>query len=206
VENFKVLALGYLNDWIKHDKRFVKDLCSEDRSIRLRGMLEAAKNYRVIRNFKRRPDEGTNRLAKALQALDDVCDSVTEKNVDSIVNKLAGKFESDYGRTAVSAASKFLWFRHRSPVVIYDSRALKCLKKLSHGRLSEHSYDEYRREWLVQFAACEESIRSACDDLVRVKDFSLAQDETDEYVGTLARNDWFHERVFDKFLWRDGGD
>lgn len=171
---------------------------------RLRWMQKAAVNYRINRHFKN--IEGETRFDKALKALDEVSDSVTVENVDEIVSQLAERFKSDYGKTAISAASKFLWFRCKSPVVIYDSRAFKCLKKLCDGRLDEHDYKEYRRNWKAQFAKHENSIRSSCADLVRVKDFSLAQDATDQGLEQLVNNLWFRERVFDKYLWWHGGD
>ena len=200
MENLKFLALQYLNDWYDDESDFVADLSSSnDRDARLCCIQKAAKYYKVIRNFKILA--GEKRLDKALQALDAVGDSITDENVDLIVCELARTFQLTYGTNAISAASKFLWIRHRSPVVIYDDRAYRRLNKGCGGESGQCDYTKYRREWLKQFAKREEHLRLACAELVRVKDFSLAHAVADEDLERLVGNRWFRERVFDYFLW-----
>ena len=46
-------------------------------------------------------------------------------------------------------------------------------------------------------------MRSACAELARVSDFS-PDNETDEHLRSTIASRWFHERVFDKFLWWNG--
>lgn len=203
MENFKFFALQYLNDWCRYDSRFVDGLSrSRGRDDRLLCMQEAAKYYKIARNFKTLPNE--QRLDNALQALDAMGDSIADENVDAIVCELADTFRSVYGNYNLSAASKFLWLRHRAPVVIYDSRVIQYLNKGCESRLGP-DYAKYRTEWLSQFAKREACIRSACTELVRVKEFSLAHAKSDEDFTSLIGNSWFHLRVFDTFLWWNAG-
>jgi hypothetical protein len=128
----------------------------------------------------------------------DGLDSLTQQNVDRVVCALAEKFAEAYGQGAeISAASKFLWIRHKTPVVISDRRARTYLKQLG------EEYASYRSEWLKQFDEPEGAIRMACAELVRVQDFS-PDGETDESLKSTVEGRWFHERIFDKFLWRNG--
>jgi hypothetical protein len=127
---------------------------------------------------------------------------ITVHNVDLVVAALAGLFNQVYKRgIEISAASKFLWIRQQTPVIIFDSRAETCLVRL--GSKLNGKYSTYRTEWLKQFTKREPEIQSACAQLVQVKDFA----PTDETVATLTstvNSRWFHERVFDKLLWWNG--
>jgi hypothetical protein len=203
--NFKFFALQYLNDWFGYDRRFVDGLSpTNSRGVRLRCIQEAAKYYRINRNFKTLPDE--ERLSRALAAVDEVSVPITEDSVDSAVCDLAKAFQKSYGSFAVSAASKFLWLRHQAPVVIYDSRAIQYLDKACDGKLGQCDYADYRKEWHRQFAKQEHLLRSACFDLIRVKEFSRARDIADDALRGLATSRWFIERVFDTFLWWNADD
>lgn len=204
MDDFKFAALGYLNNWFQYDKRFVNGLRSVDTSVKLKSLRGAANAYHVARNFKTRADEDDkNRLYHALAALEEVGGSaVTDKDVDAKVCKLASELERLYGERTISAASKFLWFRYQSPVVMYDSQARQCLKQLCGIDGSE--YGKYRTTWREQFASREDLVQQACAELVEVKSFSLARDVADEALQSLVSEAWFQERVFDWFLWGNG--
>lgn len=204
--SLKFCALDYLNAWCRNDKRFFEALSgakSSDDIARLRCLRDVANDYRIARNFKTLARE--RRLAAALRALDAVTVRITESNVVSSVDDLAKTFKRTYGTRSISAASKFLWFKFRSPVVIYDSRAREYLNRKCRPKIAGSDYKKYRTEWLRQFANCRDDIRSACTELRRVKDFSPAADISDGKFSSLVGAKWFHERVFDKFLWWNGG-
>jgi len=201
MDNLKFFALAYLNDWWQYDRNFVAGLCpSQSRKIRLQRLNEAATYYQVIRRFPKKKD-GAERLGKVLDLLDAALEglsALTQYNVDVAVRTLAEKFNEAYEQgIEISAASKFLWIRHKTPVVIYDARAYTCLERL--GSKIGTGYADYRGEWLKQFDQREEVIRSACAELVRVRDCS-PDDETDESFQSTIASRWFCERVFDKFL------
>ncbi len=67
-------------------------------------------------------------------------------------------------------------------------------------------YATYRAQWLQQFGRQAETIRAACEEIVSAKKFSLANDLSDSELQALTRTQWFHERVFDKYLWWNAAD
>lgn len=203
MSRFKPFAISYLNDWCRYDSGFVDGLDpSRPWHDRLRSMSNAVNYYRIARTFP--AIDEPERLGGALAAVDAVTGPVTVESVVATVSGLAKAFQGSYGRYAISAASKLLWIRFRSPVIIYDSQAIACLNSTARTRLSAGYYEPYFEEWLRQFAAFEEPIRSACSELPRVKDFSLAYAESDQDLLALVSARWFQERVFDKYLWSGG--
>jgi hypothetical protein len=207
LENFKSFALLYLNDWYEKDRSFVIELSSMTKEVRLRNLHEAAQYYGVKRNFGGVKKKG---LDAAFTLLEDAAQTVIlqSQSIVATVSQLAKDFESAYpkkkGKEKVSAASKFLWLRCQSPVVIRDNNAFAFLKAASCGTLPEGDYRAYWREWRKQFWKREARIRSACTQLIGVKEFSLAHDMTNEELALVVEKRWFHERVFDKFLWWNG--
>jgi hypothetical protein len=118
------------------------------------------------------------------------------------VTALAELFKQVFDRgVEISAASKFLWIRQQLPVVIFDRRAKNSLLNL--GAKLDGKYTTYRAEWLKQFDQRELDIQKASAELVRVKDFSPSE-ETEEHLIAIVSSRWFHEGVFDKFLWWNG--
>lgn len=198
--NFRFFALHYLNDWCDDDRRFVEGLRPNiETSERLKILREAASYYGVSRTLPTL--DGEERLTAALAEIDAIEIPINEQRVDEVICRLANQLEERYGRYAISAASKFLWLRQKSPIVIWDDRADKCLRRSGCQFARRDYYRQYRQEWRKQFADCEKSIRAACAELVDVKAFSLAAGASDEEIGQLISAQWFHERVFDKFLW-----
>jgi hypothetical protein len=213
LNNFKFFALAYLNDWWQYDRTFVSGLRPNGKS-RLETLVKAATYYQVIRLFPKGRDVAA-RLDKALNQLDVVLSGVSNiiapANVDLTVITLATKLGSTYKRKSgkatelVSAASKFLWIRRQSPVVIFDRRAHSCLKMMN--ATPGTTYATFRQAWLTEFQTYETQIRSDCHGLSSsgVKDFA-PDSKGKNGVKTLLHRRWFHERVFDKFLWWNGGD
>lgn len=203
LENFRFFAMHYLNDWCLDDHRFVSGLQpTNDTATRLEHLREAASYYKVVRNLK--TIEEKERLSGALTAIDSISPPTSDEAVDPAVNALAAALQSIYGMNVISAASKFLWLRYRWPVVIYDDRAIQCLRA-SGCRIGMCDYGGYRREWKRRFAEREVVIREACAELERVKDFSLASWVPEGNFRDITSARWFHERVFDKFLWWNAG-
>jgi hypothetical protein len=198
---WRVFALLYLNDWCKYDRRFIAGL-KKGKENRLASLREAAGYYRVARNFKKCDGEQES-LQYALKILDEITNPVSDETVDDIVSGLASTFHVQYRQYNISAASKFLWLVYQSPVVIYDQNAASSLKECGR-KTAECPYPRYRTRWRNEFAQHEAAIQSACKELVRVKDFSLAYSLSVAEICILTANRWFHERVFDAHLWRKG--
>lgn len=220
MENFKFFALAYLNDWWQYDRNFVIALSpGQSRETRVYWLSEAANYYQVNRRFSEKDWPGKQwkgkewlRFGPVLDLLDAITKgsgALTESNVVQTVQTLAEKLGSpSSGNVEISAASKFLWIRHKTPAVIYDDRAYKCLTqrlgcKIPVKDWKKSGYKHYRAEWIKEFDKREESIRLACAELVRLKDFS-PDDETEENLESTVTSRWFFERVFDKFIWWGG--
>jgi len=198
VDNFKYFALMYLNDWHFWDSPLSERIFSSNKEDSLSAFHSAAKYYKVTRNFP--IDEGEARLQGALDLVKSDSSQLGENNVCEIVNNLALAFERRYGKNAVSAASKFLWLRHKSPVVIFDSRAKKWLDRNGY-KVPANNYEGYRSQWLTAFSDNSKKIEEACAALMTVRDFSMAFDSSAEEVLSVTTSTWFEERVFDKYLW-----
>ena len=230
-KNFRFFALAYLSDWWQYDADFVSRL-SAGKTSRRECLVEAATYYQVVRSFhKKREDAGSPTMTKALDILDrafaGVNRSITQENVDTLVTMLAKEFRKAYpppprkekqrsevkqkknaqqikeAPGLISAASKFLWLLHKTPVVIYDDRACRCLNNLATAKFSTEYYAAYRAGWNVQFKQFEPDILSACSDLTFLETFA-PDDEAKTSLRSLVGERWFHERVFDKFLWWNG--
>ena len=208
--NFKFFALAYLSDWWQYDENFVVGLRRPGN--RRETLVRAATYYQVIRSFAKKWDGGPQRLVKALKELDAVLASVnntiTPANVDQTVTDLATRLGSIYQKKGkpqnlVSAASKFLWICRRRPVVIYDDRAKTCLIRMS--ATPGTTYKSYREAWHLEFPKYEARIQSACLALANgsVKNFAPSS-SAKRGLKSVVRKAWFHERVFDKFLWWNG--
>lgn len=201
-DKLKFAALGYLNNWYGLDQYLVAGLSLEKSNEERRHCLQrVAGSYKIARSFKTLPNE-IDRLELALEALDGVKNTIDDKSVDSTVSNLAEAFKEHYGKLAISAASKFLWFRYRSPVVMYDSQARRCLKSLCGKDYA--TYATYHEEWRKQYANKKDSIAQVCEELIPVKSFSLACDVSDDDLMRVVHAPWFRERVFDWFLWGSG--
>ena len=206
-ENFKSFALMYLNDWYEKDRSFMNELSSITKEARLRNLHDAAQYYGVKRNFGGVKSKG---LDAAFTLLENAAQTLTcqSQSVVAIVSQLAKDFEKEYpkqnGKEKVSAASKFLWLRCKSPVVIRDTNAFACLQAASCGKVAQSDYGSYSKEWRRQFSKRKARIRSACNQLMGVKEFSLAESLPDQELAALVASRWFQERVFDKFLWWNG--
>lgn len=197
MENFRYFALMYLNDWHQWDKPLSDRIFGRDKLDGRDAFHLAAKYYKVTRNFP--IDNEEHRLQGALELLKSNRGRPTKENVCKKVDQLALAFGDRYGKNAVSAASKFLWLRYKSPVVIFDSRAKKWLKK--NGYKVPANYEGYRTQWLAAFSDHRVRIEEACAALVNVQDFSMAFESSAEEIALLVNSPWFQERVFDKYLW-----
>ena len=102
-------------------------------------------------------------------------------------------------RDVLSATTKFLWLKMKSPIIIYDSRARKALG----AALGE--IDEYYSRWREKFKGCEQQIRDACTSLQKVHEYTENPEvATPQYIAKTAAHPWFRERVFDVYLWSLG--
>ncbi|WP_129591359.1 hypothetical protein [Salinicola tamaricis] len=199
MENFNYFALMYLNDWYWWDKPFSERIGGPDKDDSLEAFHGAAKYYKVTRNFSGLKNE--KRLATAEALVLDVKGPISANEACETVRALAASFQEKYGKNAISAASKLLWLRFKSPIIIFDGRAVAWLRANKYKVPYGASYDTYCEKWLLAFDRHEERIREACEGLINVKQYSLVAEENHGELEGLVRQRWFLERVFDKYLW-----
>ena len=104
--------------------------------------------------------------------------------------------------------SKFLWnFRAfcllvpkiKQPILIYDSQARIALGT-KNGDL-----DAYYAKWRKEFESNKEEIVDVCSKLPDMNKYAINQEiGTKEVIKNISNELWFHERVFDIFLWSKG--
>jgi hypothetical protein len=103
----------------------------------------------------------------------------------------------------LSAASKLLWLKCRSPIVILDARAAKALRGMNY-KFDARDYNQYYGAWGQAFLAKSGAIKAAIGRLPDYADFSLAAKQGRPYIRGLITENWFVERVFDLYLWNIG--
>ena len=209
-ENFHYFSVQYLNCWIETDEPLYWGLQCHCEKARRRALVGIAKKYSVIRSFPKMRDSGGDRLHHVPGLIDNL--RIFNEDEQVKVIHLAGAIEETYGRRLVSASSKFLWFKYRSPVIIFDGMAVKCLAELTKcaangervTRLELQDYNRYCEVWQKQYAAFQHCIDVACNDLRHAGKYTLADKMSERDLSKLASKTWFKERVFDFFLWHNG--
>jgi hypothetical protein len=200
-ETFHYAACSYLNEWISKDKGFHEILSFEanagvDPVVGRKTLIEAANYYRVIRTFKR--SQESDRLQDAYQELSGT-GFLSRSDVTKTVCEFAKSLKEKYGLFALSAASKFLWMRFRSPIVIYDSLVRNYLGQRQ-SEFSDEVYKSYYLAWRTKYEENHERVREACGCLIAIKKFTRASGIEDEKLFEWTTSEWFMERVFDHYM------
>lgn len=194
---FEYCALQFIAKWSARENELW---------IRLRGtptgsdVQKALRYFQVARGF---PNLSNVRRAGAISRLL-ITAGVDEKLTSSQkVIWLAKQFKKHYGNKNISAATKLLWLRHRRPFVIYDSRSRRALD-LPPASSPSGSYEAYVEKWQAEFQVFRSPILEACSQLSRLGKF-LPPGVTAAMADRWSKSKWFHERVFDHYLWEMGG-
>jgi len=156
----------------------------------------------VARNLPRKFDEEKElrRYEPVLAILDTV---VKEQFKDDPVKKILEierKISSKYGcRNVLSLTTKFLWLKIKQPILIYDSQARTAVDS------GDGDLVGYYKKWLEGFGKHKKQIEEACSQLSELCLYAVDQDVgTKEYINEVSSESWFHERVFDIYLWSKG--
>ncbi|MFC4311410.1 hypothetical protein ACFPN2_20085 [Steroidobacter flavus] len=157
--------------------------------------------FKVSRGFAgiAKPDIGK----KIASLLVDHSKRVTPKTAPTRVSELASAFERELdSNNLLSAASKLLWLRSRTPFVIYDSRAVRALSL--EQRFDKRNYASYSQAWKLAYRSRQADIHHALKNLPKFAHFTAAADRGETYIAEIASHEWFAERVFDQYLWLVG--
>ena len=204
-ENFDYFALSYLNTWLDFDKGHRQRLTDKDTKISREALVEIAKEYKVGRSFWKSKECGC-RLEPVMEELRNATKPRSMRAAKEEVAKLKGQLSCIYKQDTLSASSKFLWFKYQSLIVIYDSRAVATLRE--YGLNRKPSYEEYYEKWKEIYPCYDERIQESCGRLSKALKYTT-QGSTPgkrECVGKITNKQWFRDRVFDKFLYINGGE
>lgn len=202
VENYFYSASTYLNEWISMDRGLRNSLGFRDGAVlddelARRNLVEAAAYYSVSRNFKLQND--SPRLEAAWEALKLIRKPNDREAAQEAVNELMEALQEKYKKSLCSAATKFLWLRFGSPVIIYDTVAWNWMCRQG-GCLKSGDYSHYSRAWVAQFEQRHEKIAEACVELPSMQRFMRPNNVPNFELQEAITSEWFIERVFDHFM------
>jgi len=194
---YEYCAYRFLELWERFEKPLHIALSGKPSAVQIRGAL---KYYRVARNFKGLSNEVAEQISAELLKASDECNG----SYSSKVISLASRFKNIFGQSNLSAASKLLWLRNRSPYLIYDSRAVNALRRLG-NKFNKVNYISYCEVWEREYKTRSGEISLATHGLVNLpRKYTATFTRTDDELTELVHSKWFIERVFDIYLWEIG--
>ena len=202
--NFKYFALHYLNLWISYDREFSDALQGHDEAAKLKALADAAVFYKIARNLPTAFDEGIGRYKPVLDVIEALDPKkFQEPGLIDAIEDVHNRISEQYGgRRVISLTTKFLWLKMKSPIIIYDRRASNAL----HITVRDiRDYRSYYAEWLRQFQLFSDEIDAACTSLSKAREYSAPNAPSSQDVENIASQHWFKQRVFDVYLWEEGG-
>lgn len=199
IQTFEYCSLQYLNQWLTYDSKFCDALSGSKREDKLAALKNAGNFYRVARNLPRKFDDKT-RYSPILDIIDKVYPNDFQENTVAKILEIANKISEKYGdKQVLSLTTKFLWLKLQSPIIIYDSQARIALDTKDGG------LDTYYKQWRNDFQQNETQIKQACEKLSDLHLYTADQKvATKQYIKDISSKQWFHERVFDIYLWNKG--
>lgn len=202
----RFVAFQFLQQYFRHEKKFIFDYQSNHQVERLRSLQESANYFSVSRNFQKHYDPSEakhDRLLHVLQILDRIRDKPCD-DIVSLVNKTEKSLSSKYGdKSVLSATTKFLWLSGFHNTRIYDSQAKKALG----FNPNQKDYQRFVEEWDKQFSLNKEIIERVLlemalePNLINYLDYEeVSKDELD----TILIDEIIIARIFDMYLWQEG--
>ncbi len=202
VQNFEYCSYHYLNQWLTHDRNYRLILNSNDKEKKLAALKKAGGFYRIARNLPREFDEkkGLVRYQPVLNILDLTSQDQFKENPIKKIREIQNKISKRYGnRNVLSLTTKFLWLKIKQPILNYNSRARIAVGS-KNGDL-----DDYYIKWKNDFRKHLTRIEEICCKLPDLHMYVVDQEVgTKEYIKEVSSKPWFHERVFDIYLWNKG--
>jgi hypothetical protein len=197
---FNYCALAYADQWLGKDKWFCEILPDHNQPeyARLKTLHEALKFYRVTRNW---PGNGIERFKPLLEILDEISDSKPSTTLErtQAVAKVVKKLKPHTEKELFSLATKMLWIWFKQPFIIFDKNAASSLGLNS---LSINQAEKYYNKWESAFDNEMSGIEEACRHLPQQRSWLKHGDKiTDNELESLSGELFFHQRVFDNFLW-----
>ncbi len=199
---FEYCSLSYLNQWLAYDRIYCEALSKKNTDeVKSNALKNAAVFYGVARNLPREydVDKKLNRYQPILKILDSVDNNTFNEGLIKKIQAVEKKISKAYGnRGVLSLTTKFLWLKIKHPILIYDSQAKKALGE-------PDNLEEYYTEWRKEFKKNKNNIEKVCSELPKLYLYTISpKDLKKEEIRSLTKQTWFHERVFDIYLWNKG--
>lgn len=157
---FHHCAARYLDVWLRTESRLFDSLRSPSRE----SLRSALTHFRVSRGFGGIAEEGTADTVISLLVRRDRY--VTPKTAPKRVIDLATDLENHLGYdNLLSASSKLLWLRCRSPFVIMDKRAADALE-IEGESFPRRDYASYFEAWRNRFTHHRDAIAEALTEFL----------------------------------------
>lgn len=204
IQTFEYCSLQYLNQWLTYDSKFCDALSGSKREDKLAALKKAGGFYRVARNLPREFDDENEipRYSPILDIIDNVNPNDFQENTVAKILEIEKQISEKYGNKKVlSLTTKFLWLKLQSPIIIYDSQARIALGT------KDGDLTAYYEQWRNDFQQNETQIKQACEKLSNFYLYTYSADQevaTEKNIQAISSKQWFHERVFDIFLWNKG--
>ena len=201
-KTFEYCSLHYLNQWLTYDMGYCQALANGNNNEKLTALKNAGGFYRVARNLPSEYDEkkGLARYEPVLDIIDPLKPIQFENNPIKEIREIEKRISGKYGnRRVLSLTTKFLWIKIKQPILIYDSQA-----RIAVGT-EDGALDAYYEKWREGFKANQREIVEVCSKLSDMNKYAVNQEVgTKEYIMRVSGETWFHERVFDIYLWNKG--
>lgn len=201
-KTFEYCSLDYLNQWLTYDMTYCHTLANGNKSEKLTALKNAGGFYKIARNLLSIYDEGKGltRYEPVLDIIDPLKPIQFENNPVNEIFEIERRISEKYGNKGLlSLTTKFLWIKIKQPILIYDSKARIALGT-ENGVL-----DAYYEKWREEFKANQREIVDVCSKLPDMNKYAVNQEVgTKEYIREISDETWFHERVFDIYLWNKG--
>jgi hypothetical protein len=213
--SFEYCALQYLNAWLERDRAWCEALQTGSTKEKLEVLGSAAFFFRIARNLPLTYDVQATPKRKRYEPVLDIIDRATQADfqgdhdhlltaIERIRKQIKDRYGGAKGKDVRSATTKFLWLKFKSPIIIFDSRALRALadrKKVKRPC----GLSEYYNAWRGFFNDHAGDVNKACAALKEVLDFSWNPKKAREiYDSEISGQRWFKEKVFDIYLWNLG--
>jgi len=198
--SFKYCSLQYLSIWETHDKN-CNNILSNSKDLKEKsGVLKKAGSfYSVARTF---PKENNQllRYQPILKIFDNLNEEKIKKEPISMVLKIKDEISNYYqNKNILSGTTKFLWLKMKHPIIIYDSQAKKALE------IENNEYEAFYTKWRDEYKKHENEIIDVCNKLENLYEYLPTQRENlQKDISAISSETWFHERVFDIYLWNKG--
>lgn len=194
--SLKYAALSTLNLWLLTDASVHADLNNGSNDEKLAAIARGADRWGFYRELDAEHDEGMGlaRFQPALDLINGLRAQDFEEDSTTTITQIAHRLSLRYGEgNVLSATAKLLWMKFRSPIIVYDPNA-----ELALGTdLLTKFYDQ----WYSRYAVYQTDILDACNTLQHVLDNVCDPTVASaDFVGNLAAESWFQQRVFGTYL------